>query len=278
MKKLLFSVLASFVAIAASAELPDISKSVFEKGDRLVNFSIGVGSMSAPSLVFVPGVGNNYVNFGSNSSATFDQHFGMEWCVFDGWIDNRASLGFGFSVDNSAFGKFQEYMVGEYNYRYALMTYSTIGGGNRKGWSVSEYKQREGYGTTFAHVKQDNLAFLATCSFHFQFIDKLDTYAILGFGFAVNFRSYDYYNAQGFEQKDFSGEYLRFSYNDYDHVNWITGSGGTGASFAMSSLVGARYYFQDNLAAKIELGMIGGAITGYGNSAGIFSIGVTYKL
>ena len=61
-------------------------------------------------------------------------------------------------------------------------------------------------------------------------------------------------------------------------MNWITGSGGTGASFAMSSLVGARYYFQDNLAAKIELGMIGGAITGYGNSAGIFSIGVTYKL
>ena len=57
-----------------------------------------------------------------------------------------------------------------------------------------------------------------------------------------------------------TSDFRRWSYNDLDHVVWSDGSQDkkTGVCFAMSVLVGARYYFTEHLAANAELGMIGG--------------------
>ena len=263
MKKLFLSIclVASFAT--AQAELPALTENVFTKNTTLVNGAIGIGTLA--------------------NSTTFGQHFGMEWGIVDGWLDNRASLGVGFSIDNVACGNYVEFMYGTYDYYYPIYGKNLADGDRHNSWEQVNKGHREGVGSTWATVSQDNLAFMANCSFHYQFIDKLDTYFTLGFGFAVNFRSYDYWGTEGFEEKSYESTSdtkhpRKWSYNDYDHVVWNkNGSNGTGASFAMTSTVGARYYFTDNWAAKAELGMIGGAFPTWGPGLSVLTLGVTYR-
>ena len=241
------------------AGLPQLNeRPVFTKGDVIANVGLGIGSIAG--------------------STTFGQQIGMEWCIVDGWINNRASLGIGFSVANSAFGKYTNFKYGTYNYRYPI--YGPSISSNREVWEIKNYGNRSGIGSTWCDVTQDNLAFLAIGSCHFQFIDRLDTYGSVGLGFGLNFRSFRYYGAKGFESdNNMTSNIRRWSYNDLDHVVWSDGSQDkkTGACFAMSFLIGARYYFTEHFAANVELGMIGGCFPSQGAGCSILGFGVSYK-
>lgn len=147
----------SFVAVmcllggSAYAGLPALSNHVFAKGDALGSVTVGVG-------------------------AGFSQKLAFDYCIVDGWINDRASLGVGAAIANDLWW-----------------------GGN------------------------DDLRITATCSFHFQFIDKLDTYVISGIGGGCRF---------------------------YE-------GGGTGGLFTYTETVGARWYFTPSFAVNAEVGWDG---------------------
>ncbi len=76
MKRFLTMVIAlCFVAGSAYAALPPLSAPVFSKGDLVGGLSIGVGH-------------------------GFSQKIALEYGVADGWLDGRASLGVGGSLNN----------------------------------------------------------------------------------------------------------------------------------------------------------------------------------
>lgn len=260
MKKYMIILAAACISISGvQAGLPQLSeRPAFAKGDIVASVGLGVGAL--------------------DGSTTFGQQLGMEWCVADGWIGKRASLGIGFSIANSAFGKYTNFKYGTYNYRYPI--YGPSLNSNREIWEIKNYGTREGIGSAWCDVTQDNLAFLATGSFHFQFIDRLDTYGSVGIGIGLNFRSFRYYGESGFEsESNMTSDFRRWSYNDLEHVVWSDGSQDkkTGVCFAMSVLVGARYYFTEHLAANAELGMIGGCLTPNGTGCTILGFGISYK-
>ena len=99
MKKYMIILAAACISISGvQAGLPQLSeRPAFAKGDMVASVGLGVGAL--------------------DGSTTFGQQLGMEWCVADGWIGKRASLGIGFSIANSAFGKYTDFKYGTYNYR-----------------------------------------------------------------------------------------------------------------------------------------------------------------
>lgn len=253
----------SICATAAYAGLPALSSYTFAKGDKIASLSIGVGS---------------------GSGATFGQQLSMEWCIAGGWIDNRASLGLGFAINNALCGKYDTFLVGTYDYTYQHTTYHY----NIPDWMNLQpvyhtTQHRSGQGSTWAEVQQDNLAAMVTCSFHFQFIDRLDIYATVGLGIGFNFRAFDYYNSDGFKKADVDKTYGSrpttrdvYSYDDFEHAQWSNAIKSFSLCPAASSLVGARWYFTDSFAAQAELGMIGACFT-TGTSYTILSFGATLK-
>lgn len=87
---------------------------------------------------------------------------------------------------------------------------------------------RSYYGTFWDQIYVD-----AICSFHYQFIDRLDTYVQLGLGLGYSF----------------------YSYND-----WYYDYGSAGhAFFDFTGSVGARYYFSNSFAVNAELGYTAGS-------------------
>lgn len=156
MKNLFRTSLAALLCLCTSsafAGLPTLSDHVFAKGDALGTVTVGVGS-------------------------GFSQKLSFDYCIVDGWINDRASLGIGGAV------------------------------GNNLWWS----------GT-------DDLSFMATCSFHFQFIDKLDTYVISGIGGGVRF--WDARDGHGHDTSGF---------------------------FEYTEAVGVRYYFTPSFSVNGEVG------------------------
>lgn len=256
------------ITMVAYAELPQLNEYTFSKGDKTANLSIGLGSL--------------------NNSFSFGQQFSMEWCVADGWINNRASLGIGFAINNNAFGKYTTFLTGYYDYTYTHTTYHS----NIPSWlnidkQYTNTQHREGTGSCWADVTQDNISAMATCSFHFQFTNKLECYALIGFGAGVNFNDFEYYNIRGLSKKNYDKTHQRgsngiktrdvYSYNDFDHVVWDQGIKEIRACFAMSGLVGARYYFAPQWAAQMELGLIGGTFNRQTSGCTVWSIGISHK-
>lgn len=260
-RKIAMLIATCIASLTAHAELPAIDSYTFAKGDKVANLNIGLGSL--------------------NGSFAFGQQLSMEWCVVDGLIGNRASLGVGFAINNNALGKYTTYMSGHYDYTYTTTTYSS-----RYNKTYTGTQRREGYGRCNAVVTQDNISAMATCSFHFQFTNKLECYALVGFGVGANFNIFDYYNVRGLEEKNHdntfqNGSYetrVVYSYNDFDHVVWESGIKKASACFAVSSLVGARYYFSPQWGAQMELGMIGGTFNRQTTSGcTVWSIGISHK-
>lgn len=124
----------------------------------------------------------------------FSQRIAVEYGVADGWLNDRASLGVGGAIGNC----FR-------NYSY---------------WGV-------GY-------MHDQIGLTAICSFHYQFIDKLDTYAQLGFGAGYSFYSW---------KDDYWGD---SAYNNHVFFDF-TGS------------LGVRYYFTPKFAVNGEVGYTAGS-------------------
>ena len=80
----------------------------------------------------------------------------------------------------------------------------------------------------------DELSLGAICSFHYQFIDKLDTYAQLGLGVG----------------------YAIYSWND-DY--WGSYTAGNHVFFDFTGSLGVRYYFTPKFAVNGELGYTAGS-------------------
>ena len=99
----------------------------------------------------------------------------------------------------------------------------------------------------------------AIASFHYEFIDKLDTYVTLGIGGGADAARVTYkWNSEAKkEYKEYFGEELEDE----------SASDSRGI-FGWVSTVGARYYFTNHWAANAELGWTG---------AGYFMLGATYK-
>lgn len=98
---------------------------------------------------------------------------------------------------------------------------SAIGVGGYLGYSASKYEYNDDSG-----YKINTVVVGARGSFHYQFVDKLDTYAGLMLGYKI--------------------------VSTKDYGNW-TGSASTSAAL-YSYYVGARYYLTDNFAGMLELG------------------------
>jgi len=115
----------------------------------------------------------------------------------------------------------------------------SIGIGGYVGYQSAKYDYTGGYGW-----KQSNLLIGPRGTFHYPFIDKLDTYAGLLLGYHI----------------------VSWKYTG----NWggITQDSGSNAVY-FSGFVGARYYFTPNIGAYIELGS---------GSLGLANLGIAIKL
>lgn len=263
MKKLivLFTLLAFTLGINA--------QNLFDKGSKKVDLTIGVGT--------VRGTG-----------ATFDQHLNMEWGVAK--IGDKFTIGAGFAVNNSYGGKFTSTIYGEYDYTYTRKDYIKVKNKMNRWVASHERKeiQREGYGTATANVLREDFNAMATVSFHYSPIKKLDTYAKLGLG--IGCKTYVFKkirNEKGFSNADVKNKVIvdnserhsevTYKYNDLDHVEWQGYKAKVSASMAL--YVGATYYITDNWGIDAQIGMISSNLEGkyYPNSFGIFAVGASYK-
>jgi hypothetical protein len=134
-------------------------------------------------------------------------------------------------------------MSGEVGFMDNFLNDAVIGVGGYVGYSAFKTAFQTG-GVTYGY-KYSDLILAARGTFHYPFVDNLDTYAgiLIGFEF-VSSRYYD----------------------DYDGTE-IPGSSDIGNPLAWSTFVGARYYFNKNLSACAEVG--------YGIA--FINLGVGYK-
>ena len=100
-----------FTAIEANAQANASADAMFAKNDLWGSFTFGFGD-------------------------GFGQRVAVDYCVVDGWLDGKASLGIGASLNNTI------------SWNFAV----------------------------------DALSLIANCSFHYQLIESLETYAVLGLG------------------------------------------------------------------------------------------------
>lgn len=268
MKK--FLLLGAMGLIAFSVHAQD----AFDKGDRKMDLAIGVGTVA----------------YADKSRGTFDQHFGMEWGI--GRIADKVTIGFGFAVNNIYGGKYQNKVIGEYDYKYTRTTFGKVYNFSTKKWDrINETKKvsREGIGTADADITREDLNALVTISFHYSPIPQLDTYLKIGTG--VGYMTYlvgNYQNTDGFQsasvndhrETQYTDITTRYNYNDLDHVKWSS-VGGSKIVPAMATYVGATYFLTESWGIGTQFGLISANIKdkdkGYPNSYGIFAVGATYK-
>ncbi|MBR4848333.1 MAG: hypothetical protein IKV07_03130 [Bacteroidaceae bacterium] len=137
-------------------------------------------------------------------------------------------------------------------YEYSLMNLLDGKAAIGVGGSVANLFWSTKVETNYYNTKDayDNITLAAIGSFHYEFIDKLDTYVTLGLGF-------------GFGINNFKQEYKDRELKKYDVKD-----SSTHGYFGWISSLGARWYFNKNWAANVELGWTG---------AGYFAVGATYK-
>ncbi|MBO7317220.1 MAG: hypothetical protein J6U43_00665 [Bacteroidales bacterium] len=151
MKKLLALLVVAVMGItAANADngLNTNAGSLFAKNDLLGSFTLGFGD-------------------------GFGQRFAIDYCVVDGWLDGKASLGIGASLNNTI------------SWNFAV----------------------------------DALSVIANCSFHYQLIESLEAYAVLGIGGGV-----------------------------------VMAPQSFGGGFDWTSAAGIRYFFSPSTALNFEVG------------------------
>lgn len=131
----------------------------------------------------------------------------LEYCLIDNLFDENSAIGIGGVIGYSA----QKY---EYDYPY-----------------IGKFE-----------TKYSDFLIGARGTFHYQFVDKLDTYA----GIVL---AYDIVSTSS------SSSHSSINYN------------ADGSSFFAGAYVGARYYFTNNFAAMAELGY----------DIAVFKVGVAFK-
>lgn len=118
---------------------------------------------------------------------------------------------------------------------------SSIGVGGYLGFATAKQEWTSG-GATYGY-RYSNYILGARAALHYQFVDKLDTYAGLMLGYNIGTSS-QYGNIPG-------------SFSSSSH-----------SGFAYAGFIGARYYFTDKIAALAEIG--------YGIA--YLNLGVAFKL
>ena len=152
--------------------------------------------------------------------------------------DNIVSLTLGYG--NTGFG---QRLVYERCVATLLDGKASIGVGGALGNSFDTDSEKENGVKVSAF--EDWFSINAVGSFHYQFIDKLDTYVQLGLGGGVDYARV---------KMSYDGESAKTS----DSIGF----------FSWSTSIGARYYFNDKWAANAELGYVVGSF---------FMAGVTYR-
>ena len=148
-------------------------------------------------------------------------------------------------------------------YEYSLMNLLDgkaaigVGGSLNNRFKTDSHKDKFGKWKTV----EDWFTVTVNASFHYEFIDKLDTYVTLGIGGGVDAAKTKYKMSS-----DGKKEYKEL-YGEEPEVQSASASASQGI-FGWVSSLGARYYFNNNWAANAELGWTG---------AGYFAIGATYK-
>lgn len=153
--------------------------------------------------------GDNIVSLTVGYGSGFGQRLVYERSVYT-FLDGRASVGVGAAFNNA---------IRTYRYDY--------------------------YGYTSRDLR-DYFTLGVVGSFHYQFIDKLDTYVQIGLG---------------------GGAYISKDTWTYDNGNKYVDKYTRGI-FDWTTTVGARWYFNDNFAVNAEFGWV---------ASSYFMAGVTYK-
>ncbi len=252
-----------FLFVALCLVCTTISAQEFDKGDRRLDFSIGVGMID----------GNG------KSTTSFDQHFGMEWGV--GRIANKVTVGLGFSINNTYAPGDKIKIAGTYDYYYNRYVNSAVMDYNK--WDKIH---REGAGTADAKISREDINALLTVSFHYYPLPKLGVYTRIGVGVGVmNYIMGATSNEEGFESKNVdktvdTGSRYVYSYNDLDHVKWETPLKSKIVP-ALAAYVGVTYRLNDRWGVDAQVGLLSANIKdkdkGYPNSYSVFAIGASYK-
>lgn len=255
MKKLFLPVVLCFVCTTAAAQ-------EFGKGDRLLDFSVGVG--------VIPGK--------EKSLMSFDQHFGMEWGI--GQIRDQVTVGLGFTVNNTFAPGADGTISGTYDYYYNQYINSAVIDYNK--WNQVH---REGSGTAETKVRREDINAQITVSFHYSPVSRLDIYTKFGVGVGVmNYLYGKTRNEKGFTAKTVdktvgTGSHYIYSFNDLDHARWDKMK--SKVVPAVSAFVGATYYLSDRWGVEAQVGLLSANIKdedkGYPNSYSFFSVGASYK-
>lgn len=103
-------------------------------------------------------------------------------------------------------------------------------------FGINTYKFEYVTGTDW---KETNISIVPRATYHYQFVDKLDTYGGI---------------ASGVKIRSFTGDYIYTPSNSVD--------------FVFTAFIGAKYYFTDNLAVMSEI---------FVYDLAIFNIGVGFK-
>lgn len=259
MKKFFISLAILGSAAGASAQqISEVNRNV-ENG-LIIDAGIGVGSVY------------------SDSKAMFTQRVGAEWNILPEFLADGVSLAVGFYINNSYGGGRDVRTIGTYSYDYTLYSKS-----DRLG-TTSTKQHREGYGTADVNMRRDDISLLPTVSLRYRCTDNLEAYLSFGLGMSImNGVTGGYSNPDGFSsadvvnKSDYGAVALTYKYNDLDHVKWANGNW-TKASFAVSTYIGARYFFTENWGVNAQIGLIAANVRkSYGNSYNVFSVGASYR-
>lgn len=276
MKKLLIATAAALACTPAFAE-------TFQKGDMVVDLSIGVGAAQVTNTEYTK---DNKINIDDKQSkATFTQKLGFEVGICN--LSEKSAIGFGVNINNSTGATHNSIVSGSYDYSYKFEMYKKNSSvtGRRKGWELTQTDmiKRQGSGTAQAKTKIEDINVMVKFAYHHQFIKQLDTYCALGFGISAYTENYgDYSHETGFSKVDnsFEENYPSsyqgvYKYNDLEHVDW-QGSAAS-ARFVLGAYVGARYYFTKNLGVNAQIGLNSLSFKKDLNNFNIFDVGISYK-
>lgn len=253
--------------------LSGVAQGVFNKGDRKVDLTVGVGAVA----------------YADKSRLTFDQHLGMEWAVAS--VADKMTLGVGFNINNTYGGTFESVVTGTYDYSYTYRTTGKVYSYSKKKWeSINETKQirRKGTGSGDADISREDVNAQFVVALHYSPLSRLDTYVKVGAGVGyMNWIVSDIRNEQGLKKVDHHETsentlYSRtdiYSYNDFDHVKWAGYK--SKVVPAMSAYLGATYMLTEKWGVDAQIGLISANIKGnkkgYPNSYGIFALGASYR-
>lgn len=145
-------------------------------------------------------------------------------------------------------------------YEYSLVSLLDGKAAIGVGGSLNNRFKTESVKDIYGKIKtvEDWFTVTVNASFHYEFIDKLDTYVTLGLGGGVDAAKGKYkWSSEAKEEFEKKGMV----------APKISDSASRGI-FGWVSSLGARYYFTENWAANVELGWTG---------AGYITLGATYK-